>query len=185
LGGFYLDVIKDRLYCDAHDSERRLSAQSTVYDIAHTLVRLIAPIVPMTAEEMWEHLPGAEAGSIHLQTFNKVEPVSIDNAAWDKFFTMREALNTEMDVAKKDKIIGSSIAAKVSIPNLDVSFADAMGESYEQLLIVAEANIGDTLSIEAVSGSKCPRCYVVGTPADRSHEVHNELCQRCLDVVTG
>ncbi|HIP06334.1 MAG TPA: isoleucine--tRNA ligase, partial [Mariprofundaceae bacterium] len=68
LGGFYLDVIKDRLYCDAADSERRLSAQSTVYDIAHTLVRLIAPIVPMTAEEIWEFLPGAEAGSIHLQT---------------------------------------------------------------------------------------------------------------------
>ncbi|MCF6208186.1 MAG: isoleucine--tRNA ligase, partial [Ghiorsea sp.] len=185
LGGFYLDVIKDRLYCDAADSERRLSAQSTVYDIAHTLVRLIAPIVPMTAEEIWEFLPDAEAGSIHLQTFNKVAPVSIDNAAWDKFFAMRELVNTEMDVAKKDKIIGSSIAAKVSIPDLDTGFADAVGESYEQLLIVAEANAGETLSIEAVDGIKCPRCYVVSTPADSSHEVHNELCQRCLDVVTA
>jgi len=184
LGGFYLDVIKDRLYCDAADSERRLSAQSTVYDIAHTLVRLIAPIVPMTAEEIWEFLPGAEAGSIHLQTFNKVETVNIDSAAWEKFFTMREAVNTEMDVAKKDKIIGSSIAAKVSIPDLDMRFAEAVGESYEQLLIVAEASTGGSLNIEAVGGIKCPRCYVVGTPADASHAVHNELCQRCLDVVT-
>ena len=185
LGGFYLDVIKDRLYCDAADSERRLSAQSTVYDIAHTLVRLIAPIVPMTAEEIWEHLPGAADGSIHLQTFNKVEPVSIDNAAWDKFFAMRELVNTEMDVAKKDKIIGSSIAAKVSIPDLDMSFAEAVGESYEQLLIVAEAQAGEALNIEAVDGHKCPRCYVVGTPADGSHDIHNQLCQRCLDVVTA
>jgi len=173
------------LYCDAVDSERRLSAQSTVYDIAHTLVRLIAPIVPMTAEEIWEHLPGAEAGSIHLQTFNKVEPVSIDNTAWDKFFAMRELVNTEMDVAKKDKIIGSSIAAKVSIPDLDMSFAEVVGESYEQLLIVAEANAGDKLNIEAVDGIKCPRCYVVGTPADSLHDIHNQLCQRCLDVVSS
>jgi len=180
-----LDVVKDRLYCDATDSARRLSAQSTLFDIAHTLVRLIAPIVPMTAEEIWEHLPSAEAGSIHLQTFNSVEPVTIDNAAWDKFFVMREAVNTEMDVAKKDKTIGSSITAKVSIPDLDTGFADVIGESYEQLLIVAEANTGETLSIEAVDGSKCPRCYVVGTPADSSHAVHNELCQRCLDVVTA
>ncbi len=185
LGGFYLDVIKDRLYCDAADSERRLSAQSTVYDIAHTLVRLIAPIVPMTAEEVWDFLPGAAGGSIHLQTFKQVEPVSIDKQAWDNFFAMREQVNTAMDVAKKDKIIGSSIAAKVSIPDLDMSFAETVGESYEQLLIVAEANAGDTLSIEAVDGIKCPRCYVVGTPADAAHDVHNELCQRCLDVVNA
>jgi len=139
----------------------------------------------MTAEEIWEHLPGAADGSIHLQTFNKVEPVSIDNAAWDKFFAMRELVNTEMDVAKKDKIIGSSIAAKVSIPDLDMSFAEAVGESYEQLLIVAEAQAGEALNIEAVDGHKCPRCYVVGTPADGSHDIHNQLCQRCLDVVTA
>jgi len=149
------------------------------------LVRLIAPIVPMTAEEIWEFLPDAEAGSIHLQTFNTVETVNIDTAAWDKFFAMREAVNTEMDVAKKDKIIGSSVAAKVSIPDLDASFANAVGESYEQLLIVAEANAGDTLNITAVGGRKCPRCYVVGTPVDPAHDVHNELCARCLDVVTA
>ncbi|MDX8381991.1 MAG: isoleucine--tRNA ligase [Ghiorsea sp.] len=185
LGGFYLDVIKDRLYCDSAGSHRRLSAQSTLYDIAHALVRLIAPIVPMTAEEMWEHLPGAEAGSIHLQMFNNVEPVKVDKLAWDKFFAMREVVNTEMDVAKKDKIIGSSIAAKVSIPSLDMAFAEALGESYEQVLIVAEANAGDSLNIAATDGIKCPRCYVVGTPADATHEVHSELCARCLDVVAG
>ena len=185
LGGFYLDVIKDRLYCDAADSARRLSAQSTVYDIAHALVRLIAPIIPMTAEEVWEHLPGAAASSIHVQTFKPVEPVSIDKEAWDNFFAMREKVNTAMDAAKKDKVIGSSIAAKVSIPDLDMSFAEAVDESYEQLLIVAKAEAGDTLAVEAVEGIKCPRCYVVGTPADATHDIHNALCQRCLDVVSA
>jgi len=185
LGGFYLDVIKDRLYCDAPDAARRLSAQSTVYDIAHVLVRLIAPIVPITAEEMWEHLPGAAEGSIHLQTFKSVEAVSIDNAAWDKFFTMREAVNAAMDAAKKDKIIGSSIAAQVQIPDLDTGFAEAVDESYEQLLIVAKVRHGDSLKVSAAEGVKCPRCYVVGTPADSTHAVHHELCRRCLDVVTA
>ena len=185
LGGFYLDAIKDRLYCDAASSARRMSAQSTLYDIAHTLVRLIAPIVPITAEEMWEFLPGAEAGSIHLQTFTEVTPVAIDTAAWGAFFTMREQLNTAMDMAKKDKVVGSSIAAKVTIPNLDMGFAEAVGESYEQLLMVAHAQTGDALSIQATDGIKCPRCYVVSSPVNPEHEVHNELCARCFDVVAG
>ncbi len=185
LGGFYLDVIKDRLYCDEVDSPQRLSAQSTLYDIAHTLVRLIAPIVPMTAEEIWDFLPGASDESIHLQTFNTVEDVNVDTAAWDKFFAMRELVNTEMDVAKKDKIIGSSVAASVTIPDLDMAFAQAVGESYEQLLIVAKAQAGDALKITAAEGNKCPRCYVVSKPAHPEHEVHNEVCTRCFDVVTA
>jgi isoleucyl-tRNA synthetase len=72
----------------------------------------------------------------------------------------------------------------VTIPDLNMGFAEAVDESYEQLLIVAQAQAGDTLQIQAVAGVKCPRCYVVGTPADNAHEVHNALCQRCLDVVT-
>ncbi|OIQ00892.1 MAG: isoleucine--tRNA ligase [Zetaproteobacteria bacterium CG2_30_46_52] len=183
LGGFYLDIIKDRLYCDADDAQRRLSAQSTLYDIAHTLVRLIAPIVPVTAEEMWSYLPGADDKSIHLQSFNDVTPVSIDNAAWDAFFAMREQVNTAMDVAKKDKVIGSSIAAKVQIPNLDLDFAAALGETYEQLLIVAKAEAGSSLTITAADGIKCPRCWNVSAPKDASHAEHNELCPRCFDVV--
>ncbi len=183
LGGFYLDVIKDRLYCDAIDSTRRMSAVSTLYDLAHVLVRLIAPIVPMTAEEMWEFLPGSTAQSIHLQTFKQVQNVSIDHAAWDTFFNMREQVNTAMDVAKKDKIIGSSIAAHVEIPDLDASFANSLGESYEQLLIVAQATAADTLNITAADGIKCPRCYVVSLPAQAEHDVHHQVCPRCFDVL--
>ena len=183
LGGFYLDVIKDRLYCDAPESTRRMSAQSTVYDMAHALVRLIAPIVPMTAEEMWEFLPGAEQGSIHLQMFQKVEKTSIDCEAWNQFFTMREQVNTAMDVAKKDKVVGSSIAAQVTIPDLDMAFAEGLGESYEQLLIMAKVEAGDALNIQAAEGIKCPRCWNVSQPADATHDVHDALCPRCFAVV--
>lgn len=183
LGGFYLDIIKDRLYCDDGNAKRRLSAQSTLYDIAHVLVRLIAPIVPVTAEEIWRHLPGADADSIHLQQFQDVEPVAIDAPAWDAFFAMREQVNAAMDVAKKDKVIGSSIAAKVEIPNLDLAFATSLGETYEQLLIVAKAEAGPSLNITAAEGIKCPRCWNVCQPKDASHALHHALCPRCFDVV--
>ena len=184
LGGFYLDVIKDRLYCDASDSTRRMSAQSTLYDIAHTLVRLIAPIVPVTADEIWEYLPGAEAGSIHLHHFYPQEAVEIDVAAWDAFFVMREQINMAMDVAKKEKVVGSSIAARVGVVGLNGEFPDALGESYEQLLMVAEAYSSEELYIEAAHGVKCPRCWNVAEPADAAHAQHAALCPRCFNVVT-
>jgi len=184
LGGFYLDAIKDRLYCDAADSERRASARATLYDIADTLIRLIAPILPFTAEEAWEYLPGSDERSIHLQTFHAVDDVTIDEAAWDAFFAVREQVNTALDQAKKDKIVGSSIAARVTVPDLDAGFAESVGESYEQLFIVARVQSGDVLSVEAAEGIKCPRCWNVGTPAHPEHEIHNELCPRCFEVVT-
>ncbi|MDX8403135.1 MAG: isoleucine--tRNA ligase, partial [Mariprofundaceae bacterium] len=183
LGGFYLDVVKDRLYCDASDSQRRLSAQSTVYDIAHALVRMIAPILPFTAEECWEHLLGAEAGSIHLQAFPQVSKATIDAVAWEAFFATREAVNTALDTAKKDKIVGSSIAAHVAVPDLDANFAESIGETYEQLFIFANVSVADTLWVEAADGLKCPRCWNVGVPADTAHHIHNELCPRCFDIV--
>jgi len=183
LGGFYLDVIKDRLYCDAADSSRRASARTTLYDIADTLIRLIAPILPFTAEEAWEHLPGSDERSIHLQTFHAVDDFSIDEASWESFFAIREQVNTALDQAKKDKIVGSSIAARVTVPDLDAGFAEAVGESYEQLFIVAKVQSGNVLNVSAAEGVKCPRCWNVGAPAHPEHEIHNELCTRCFEVV--
>ncbi len=185
LGGFYLDVIKDRLYCDAADSKRRASAQSTLYDIAHALVRMIAPILPFTAEECWEFLPGAENESIHLQTFMNIVDVRVDGQAWNHFFTLREQVNAALDQAKKDKIIGSSIAAHITIPNLDRDFADTLGETWEQLFIVAGVSDGSNLSVATAEGMKCPRCWNVGRPAYPKHKSHEELCSRCFEVIVG
>jgi len=185
LGGFYLDVIKDRLYCDAMDSTRRRSARATLYDIADTLIRLIAPLVPFTAEEAWTYLPGSTHDSIHLQTFQPVEDVTIDEKAWETFFILREQVNTALDQAKKDKVVGSSIAAAVTAPGLDEDFRCAAGESWEQLFIVADVQPGEAVSVSAAVGVKCPRCWNVGTPAHPEHEMHNELCPRCFEVVVG
>jgi len=185
LGGFYLDVIKDRLYCDATDSARRASARATLYDLADTLIRLIAPILPFTAEEAWEHLPGSAENSIHIHCFLPIADIQVDEAAWSAFFAIREQVNTALDQAKKEKVIGSSIAATVTVPDLDHAFAESLEETYEQLFIVAKVEDGDTLSVKAADGVKCPRCWNVAEPADAAHAVHHELCPRCLEVVTG
>jgi len=183
LGGFYLDIIKDRLYCDAANSPRRASARATLYDLADTLIRLIAPVLPFTAEEAWEHLPGSDEKSIHLQTFKPVADITIDDKAWEAFFAIREQINTAFDEAKKDKVIGSSIAATITVPGLDQSFADSVGESWEQLFIVAKVESGDAISIKPADGTKCPRCWNVAAPAHPEHDTHNELCSRCFEVV--
>ncbi|WP_370050719.1 isoleucine--tRNA ligase [Mariprofundus sp. EBB-1] len=183
LGGFYLDIIKDRLYCDAVNSTRRASARATIYDLADTLIRLIAPVLPFTAEEAWEHLPGSDEKSIHLQTFHPVNDISIDEKAWESFFAIREQINTAFDEAKKDKVVGSSIAASITVPGLDQSFSDSVGESWEQLFIVAKVESGDAISIKPADGTKCPRCWNVAAPAQPEHDIHNELCPRCFEVV--
>ncbi len=183
LGGFYLDVVKDRIYCDVPESGRRRSARATIYEIADTLIRLVAPVLPFTAEEAWQYLPASDSGSIHLQEFASVNDVQIDEAAWERFFAIREQVNTALDVAKKDKVVGSSIAAAVHVPGLEADLAEQLGESFEQLLLVARATPGEHLRVEAHAGVKCPRCWVVGEPADSTDATHSELCPRCYEVV--
>lgn len=109
--------------------------------------------------------------------------VSIDENGWNQFFALREQVNTALDQAKKDKIVGSSIAAAVTIPCLDRAFAEKLGENYEQLFIVAKVFDGDAIKVEAASGVKCPRCWNVAEPADAAHDTHNELCPRCFEAV--
>ncbi len=183
LGGFYLDIIKDRLYCDASDSTRRASARATLYDVADTLIRLTAPVIPFTSEEAWEYLPGSDDRSIHLQEFHAVEDIAIDEKAWANFFATREQLNIALDQAKKDKVIGSSIAAAVTVPNLDATFAESTRETYEQLFIIAKVDTGEGITIQAADGTKCPRCWNVSAPAQADHAEHNELCPRCFEVI--
>ncbi len=185
LGGFYLDVIKDRLYCDGADSKRRASARATLHEICDTLIRLIAPILPFTAEEAWEFLPGRGEGSVHLHGFHDVADIKIDGESWEKFFEIREQVNTALDQAKKDGVVGSSIAACVNVPSLSAALAEHLGETFEQLFIVAKVTMqpGAHVTISAAEGSKCPRCWNVGAPADAGHAVHSEVCPRCFEVV--
>lgn len=184
LGGFYLDVIKDRLYCDPIASPRRRSARATLHDLADALIRLIAPILPFTAEEAWDHFPGAWGASVHLHLLPEVEDVHVDEQAWQAFFALREKVNMALDQAKKDGLIGSSLAAAITLPKADLEVAERIGEPLEQLLIVAAVSSGNSIIVAPATGVKCLRCWNVGEPADPKHPVHNTLCPRCFAVVT-
>ncbi|MDX8414360.1 MAG: isoleucine--tRNA ligase [Mariprofundales bacterium] len=176
MGGFYLDVIKDRLYCDGVDSARRRSARFTLYTIADALIRLVAPILPFTAEEAWQYLPGS-SGSVHLQSFAPSQPCMVDLELWSGFFALREKVNGALDVAKKEGAIKSSIAALVVVP--EMPFATSLA----QLLIVAGVTQGDALGVQLADGVKCPRCWNVAEPASSAHHEHGALCSRCFSVV--
>ncbi|RMH50714.1 MAG: isoleucine--tRNA ligase [Zetaproteobacteria bacterium] len=185
MGGFYLDVIKDRLYCDAADAPRRRSARATLYRIADALIRLIAPLLPFTAEEAWGHLPGYDGDSVHLHCFAEADAPAVDEAAWERFFALREQVNTLLDQARKEKRIAASIAARVTLPAADLALLGRLGEPAEQLLIVARVEEGDALSVAPAVGVKCPRCWMVGAPARPDHPVHGALCPRCFSLVTA
>ncbi|MDQ6951821.1 MAG: isoleucine--tRNA ligase [Mariprofundales bacterium] len=184
MGGFYLDVIKDRLYCDPAESSRRRSARSTLYTITNTLIRLVAPILPFTADEAWQFVPGS-ADSIHLQEFATLTPCPVDEAVWQQFFALRESVNSALDQAKKEGAIKSSIAATVTIPDLDSALEQTLEEPLTQLLIVAVVKQGEHLTIAPADGTKCPRCWNVATPIAPDHAQHHQLCQRCFSVVAG
>ncbi len=184
LGGFYLDVIKDRVYCDASDSQRRRSTRATLHDLLTALIRMIAPILPFTAEEAWQCFEGDQQASVHWQLFYESQDVAIDEQAWTAFFALREQINTALDQAKKDGLIGSGMAAKVTAKGLTEDLAASLGEPLEQLLIIAQAKEGEQLNIEAIEGIKCPRCWNVCTPIHPDHEQHADLCERCFEVVT-
>ncbi|MDQ6963027.1 MAG: isoleucine--tRNA ligase [Mariprofundaceae bacterium] len=183
LGGFYLDVIKDRLYCDQANSVRRRSARASLHQIADTLIRLIAPILPFTAEEAWAHLPASVDESIHLQTFDEVLEVGIHHEAWAHFESLREQVNSALDVAKKDKHIGSALEADITIPKESYDLLAVLGEPLEQLLIVASVASGTEVTVAHSTGNKCPRCWNIGHAAHPEHAVHSELCGRCFSVI--
>ena len=120
LGSFYLDIIKDRLYCDAPDSLSRRAAQTVICEILAGLVRLIAPILVHTAEEAWEHLPEElrDVPSVHFSTWPTVEKGILDENAedkWAEFMAIRREVAKALELARTEKAIGSSNDAGVTL----------------------------------------------------------------------
>ncbi|MCH7761363.1 isoleucine--tRNA ligase [candidate division TA06 bacterium] len=126
LSAFYLDVLKDRLYTWGKNSQGRRSAQTTLYQLVTTLARLLAPLLPHTMEEVWQHLPNAEGetphsalrtpNSVHLAEFPPVEESLLNQnlkSRWEKLIEIREEVLSALEIARKEDRIGSSLEAKV------------------------------------------------------------------------
>ena len=200
LSSFYLDILKDRLYTSPPASLARRSAQTAMFAILDAMARIMAPIMPFTAEEIWKHLPGEKdkTDSIHLALFPKPDTALRDDALgtkWETLIRVRGEVTKALEQARTDKVIGHSLDAAVTI-GLDDDLYTVMADFQDDLrsiLIVSRAAIarggiegaykgqetpGVWIKVQPAGGDKCQRCWVyddtVGQIAD-----HPSICSRC------
>jgi len=201
LGGFYLDIIKDRQYTTQADSLARRSAQSALYQIAHAMVRWMAPVLSFTAEEVWQYLPGASNESVFLQTWHEDLVGDFNSSAIDVARDVNVHLRNELEEMRHDKVIGSSLDAEVDIYCNDENY-QALGELKDELrfvFITSDArihllsekpkeatDIDKSLAIMVIKSShqKCVRCWHHREEIGEN-EAHKDLCGRCIENVAG
>jgi isoleucyl-tRNA synthetase len=195
LSAFYVDVTKDRMYTLGARSHARRSTQTAMYLMCDGLARLLAPILPVTADDLWRHLPGPHPEPVHLETFAPVDRFKDEalSQRWDALLKVREQVNAALEQKRKDKVIGNSLTAHVA-----VTAQGGVGRLLEQyrrdlpmLFIVSdlELNVGAADAVDAVSvdvdkarGVKCERCWRY-VPSIRQEPDWAGLCDRCVDAL--
>ncbi len=205
LGGFYLDIIKDRQYTTATDSIARRSCQNAMYHIIQMLVRLLAPILSFTADEVWDVMPGKTDNPVFTESWYTAWPEGLDKiegVRWDDVYNIREAVNQALEISRKAGVIGSSLAADVVLYVDDAiqTILQPLGDELRFVLITSGAQLlplddapkealasdipGLTVLIKASNAEKCVRCWHRASDIGKN-EAHPELCQRCVTNVSG
>jgi isoleucyl-tRNA synthetase len=195
LSAFYADVSKDRLYTFGAASPERRSAQTAMYVIADGLARLLAPILPVTADELWRHLPGTREASVHLADFPKgVDRLGDDelNGRWQQLIAIRNDVNRVLETARQAKEIGTSLGARVALTA--GGEAARLLQRYEadlpMLFIVSQVALdtsgpeGVSVSVTRAEGEKCERCWRV-LPALAGDPDSPGLCSRCVSALAA
>ncbi len=189
LGGFYLDVLKDRLYTTAPKSLARRSAQTALHQITHAMLRWMAPFLSFTAEEAWKLF--GQSDSIFLETFQTLPAGDAALLAkWQRLRAIRDAVNKEIENLRAAGQVGSSLQAAITLtaPPEDHALLADLGEDLKFVFIVSTINLvaGDALqiSVTASSDQKCERCWHYR--ADVGHNpAHPTLCARCDSNLHG
>ncbi|HXX43422.1 MAG TPA: isoleucine--tRNA ligase [Candidatus Acidoferrales bacterium] len=205
LSAFYFDVLKDRLYTFAPNNRGRRSAQTAVYHIARALVRLIAPILVFTSEEIWKFLPqtASSAASVHMSNFPAPEhfEIALDEKRakeWDRLLAVREEVLKAMEPVRAAKTISAGLEAKVTLA--DPLFGDlgALLKKYfhelPALFIVSQVEVAEgpikdaasaagipalQIKVERALGSKCDRCWNYSTHVGENADFPT-FCERCV-----
>ena len=202
LSSFYLDIIKDRLYCEDANGLRRRSAQSALFLIVDAMAKLFAPILSFTCDEIWQSMPLREGDDVRNILLNQM-PTDCESyclpaeimAKWDTVIKLRQDVNGVLELARADKRIGKALEAHVSLDTQDESLkAACQGLNLSEIFIVsscdwetapdgatvqAGTNLpGLTVGVTEARGEKCPRCWMHSLEADE-----NGLCKRCAAVV--
>jgi len=205
LGGFYLDVIKDRMYTTPAEGPARRSAQTAMFHIAECMVRWLAPILSFTAEEVWGYLPGARQESVFHATWHALPQVPADPIDWAALIALRTDVTRELEKLREQGRIGAPLDAQVDIycrPEEFARFA-ALGAELRFLLITSHAHVheaalappgavpatntgssGVWIVVQPTTDPKCVRCWQhrrdVGADAR-----HPQLCARCVINIEG
>jgi isoleucyl-tRNA synthetase len=195
LSAFYVDVTKDRMYTFAARSPQRRSTQTAMFLISDGLARLIAPILPVTADDLWRHLPGQRLESVHLDQFPHVDDLLAPEvvSVWDRLMAVRDQVNAALEEKRKNKIIGNSLGASVLLTATGP--ISALLEQYREqlptLFIVSDLtlNLGDATGADQVrvdvgkaSGVKCERCWRY-VPSVRTEPDWSGICDRCVGAL--
>jgi isoleucyl-tRNA synthetase len=207
LSAFYFDVLKDRLYTKAAQNKSRRSAQTAVWKISSSLVRLIAPVLVFTTEEIWRYLPKAKGDqpSVHMAEFPdaksliaKIDPQEKD--AWEDLAKVRSAVLVKLEEARNAKSIGGSLEAKVSLssslPKLQATLKSYAAQ-LPALFIVSQVEVLDSaataldpaeslglaIRIDKADGKKCDRCWNYSTHVGENSR-YPTICERCSEALT-
>ncbi|MDE1171372.1 MAG: isoleucine--tRNA ligase [Verrucomicrobium sp.] len=184
LSAFYVDVLKDRMYCDGAAWPTRRSSQTVMREAAETILKLLAPLAPFTAEEGWLAL--GHKDSVHLQSMPAADLPSAGAdflGRWEKFLSLRAQVNEALEKARQAKTIGKSLEAAVVLTAPGVAEDRAL---LRELFLVSRLDVREgeevSVAVSRAEGKKCLRCWKyeegIGTVA-----AHPELCPRCAKAV--
>jgi len=207
LGSFYLDIIKDRQYTAKAGSNAHLSCQTALYHIAESLVRLMAPILSFTADEIWGRLPGERSEFVFTETwyeglFGLSDNEVLDNEKWAQILAVRAEVNKALELARKEAVIGGGLEAEVTLYASEkiTALLSTLEDELRFVLITSQATVKpladapaeavvtelEGLSVLAVKteAAKCDRCWHHREEVGQD-ETHPELCGRCITNVDG
>ena len=191
LSSFYLDYGKDILYIEAEKSHKRLSMLTVLYTVLSKSVRLLAPILSFTAEEVYDNMPYEDAESVHLTDFpakNLIDDEALE-AKWDKLLEVRDDVNKALEESRNEKVIGKSLEAAVEIYSNDSEVVELLNsvDNLHQLFIVSSVEVKEndgvaydlaTVKVTKAEGHRCERCWNI------VEEVNEEgLCPRCASIL--
>jgi isoleucyl-tRNA synthetase len=168
-----------------------------MYIVADGLTRLLAPILPVTTEELWRNLPGAREESVHLSEFPRDAAAMIDPALlerWEQLMRIRDDVNRALEAERQAKTIGNSLGARVLLRarGADAALLDRYRDDLAMLLIVSQLDLetatGEGPAVEIVvsraDGDKCPRCWRIVRSVSSALGTEG-LCDRCTDALSG
>ncbi len=194
LSAFYLDMLKDRMYTFAPTSQARRSAQTVLWQITEALVRLVAPILSFTADEVWEYLPAVEGreASVHLSLFPKPEDIFSEDPAplieeWKRIFVVRDAVLVLLENERQAKIIGKSLEAQLKITASGdfLSILQRHKDGLKEIFNVSDVTIvegPESIVPLPASGHKCARCWNF-MPEVSAYGIWQNVCTRCHEAL--